>query len=65
MPRRVKEKVDFLEKQIDNVRGWLATHGTGSKTPRPQDLIDTFQQKLDFLKEIRDDYKQSLEKMEK
>lgn len=62
MPRRVPEKIEFLDRQIISVRGWLATFGKGGSKERPQDLIDTYQEKLDNLKEIRDDYQQSLDR---
>lgn len=62
MPKRVREKFEFLETQISNVRGWLSTFGTGAPKARPQHDVEIQQTKLDMLKEIRDDYKQSLEK---
>lgn len=56
MPKRIVEKVEFLEGEIISVRCWLATFGKGSKKERPQHDIDVKNRKLEFLKEIRNDY---------
>lgn len=62
MPSKMTEKVEFLEGEIVSVRGWLATFGKGSKKERPQHDIDVKTRKLEFLKEIRDDYALSIER---
>lgn len=62
MPKKVREKVEFLETQINNVRGWLSTFGTGAPKARPIHDVELQQSKMEMLKEIRDDYKQSLER---
>lgn len=58
----LEQKRDAVQTIIDNTRGWLATFGTGSKAPRPQHEIDTKQERLDILKEIRDDYENAVQR---
>lgn len=62
MPRRVQEKIDFLDLQISSVRGWLSTFGKGAAKARPDHEIEIKQDKLEMFKEIRDDYQQSLDR---
>lgn len=58
----MQEKVEFLEGRISMVRGWLASHGEGTKHPWPQHDIDAKRQALDMFKEIRDDYANAIDR---
>ena len=57
-----EEKMEEVQKVIEMTRGWLASHGTGSKTPRPQTEIDIKQRRLDVMKEVRKDYEAAIDR---
>ena len=56
-----EQKRDAIQTIIDNTRGWLATFGDGAKK-RPQGEIDIKQERLEILKEIRDDYENAAQR---
>jgi len=57
-----EQKRDAIQTIIDNTRGWLASFGAGSKSPRPQHEIDIKTERLQVLKEIRDDYENAAQR---
>lgn len=57
-----EDKLAEVEKVINNVRGWMSSHGLGSKSPWPQHEIDIKQRRLDVMKAIRDDYANAIER---
>jgi len=57
-----EEKRDEVQKVIDMTRGWLASHGPGSKAPRPQTESEIKQHRLEVMKEIRDDLERAIER---
>lgn len=58
----LEEKKVEVQKIIDNVRGWLSTHGHRSKEPWPQHEIDIKTRRMDVMKEIRDDLTKAIER---
>lgn len=57
-----EDKRDEVEKVIEMTRTWLAQHGTGSKSPRPQNEIDIKQHRLEVMKSLRDDLELFIER---
>lgn len=57
----LEQKRDAIQVIIDNTRAWLVTFGDGPKK-RPQNEIDTKTERLDVLKEIRDDYENAVQR---
>ncbi|TAA49160.1 hypothetical protein [Shinella sp. JR1-6] len=58
----LEERRDEVQKIIDNTRGWLSSHGHGSKSPWPQHEIDIKQRRLDVMKVVRDDYAAAIDR---
>lgn len=58
----LEEKRAEVQKIIDNVRGWLSSHGPGSKEAWPQHEIDIKTRRMDVMKEIRDDLTKAIER---
>ncbi|MEZ2132715.1 MULTISPECIES: hypothetical protein [unclassified Sinorhizobium] len=56
------EKLEEVEKIITNTRGWISSHGPGSKNPWPQHECDVKQRRLDVLKAVRDDYANAIDR---
>lgn len=52
----LEEKMEEVQKIIDNTRVWVASFGPGSKAPRPQHEVDIKARRIDVLKAIREDY---------
>lgn len=57
-----QEKFEEVVKIIEMTRAWLASHGPGSKTPRPQTESEIKQRRLDVMKELRDDLERAIER---
>lgn len=57
-----EEKREEVEKILTNIRGWMSSHGPGSKSPWPQHEIDIKQRRLDVLKAVRDDLTAAIER---
>lgn len=57
-----QDKLEEVQKVVDMTRGWLASHGFGSKTPRPHTEIEIKQRRLDVMKELRDDIENSIQR---
>lgn len=58
----LEEKREEVEKIISNVRGWLSSHGPGSKAPWPQHEIDIKTRRLEVMKAVRDDLSAAIER---
>lgn len=62
MPYSLDDKLEEVDKIINNVRVWLATHGKGGKKQWPDHEIEIKERRLDVMKAVKLDLETAIDR---